>query len=54
MIGETATVVTTCRPDGQVRVGGEIWAARCDEGADIGDEVSIVGRKRLMLFVTRG
>jgi membrane protein implicated in regulation of membrane protease activity len=54
MIGEKATVVTACRPNGQVRVGGEIWAARCDEGADVDDEVTIVGRKQLVLVVTPG
>ena len=54
MIGEKATVVSACDPDGQVRVGEEIWAARCDDGAAAGDEVTIVGRERLVLFVTRG
>lgn len=53
VIGETGMVVSICRPRGQVRVGGEIWAARCDEGADVGEEVTVVGRDDLTLLVTR-
>jgi membrane-bound serine protease (ClpP class) len=51
MIGAQATVVTPCRPDGQVRVGGEIWEARCEMGADSGQTVRIVGRRDLSLLV---
>jgi membrane protein implicated in regulation of membrane protease activity len=53
VIGETGTLVSICRPHGQVRVGGEIWAARCDEGGDLGEEVTVVGRDDLTLLVTR-
>jgi membrane protein implicated in regulation of membrane protease activity len=53
LIGTAATVVSACRPDGQVRIGREIWAARCDEGADFGDSVTIVGRDGLTLVVMR-
>src|SRR4051812_14535137 len=49
LIGRTARVVTALRPEGQVRLDGEIWAARCDEEAEIGVEVTIVGRERLLL-----
>jgi membrane-bound serine protease (ClpP class) len=41
LVGARATVVTPCRPAGQVRVQGELWQARCDEGADPGDEVLV-------------
>ena len=51
LIGEEATVVTTCRPDGQVRVGGEIWEARCVAGADSGQAVRVIGRQGLTLLV---
>ena len=44
LLGKTATVVSSCRPDGQVRVGGELWAARCPNGADRGATVEVVGR----------
>jgi len=53
LLGRTATVVRECRPRGQVRVGGELWEARCDHGADPGDEVRVVGRNELELVVQR-
>lgn len=53
LIGQTATVVSRCAPDGQVRVSGEIWAARCREGADEGEAVTVVGRDGLVLAVER-
>jgi len=53
LLGKTATVVSSCRPDGQIRVAGEIWAARCESGADVGDTVTIVGRTELRLDVER-
>jgi membrane protein implicated in regulation of membrane protease activity len=53
LIGAPGTVVSVCRPDGQVRVRGEIWAARCDQGADRGDPVTVVGRDELTLIVAR-
>ena len=53
LIGATGTVVTICRPNGQARVDGELWAARCEEGADVGDRVTVVGRDDLTLIVSR-
>jgi membrane protein implicated in regulation of membrane protease activity len=53
LIGKTATVVSRCDPDGQVRVSGEIWAARCDGVADEGESVTVVGRNGLVLAVER-
>ena len=52
--GSLGIVVTACRPEGQVRVDGELWRARCEEGADLGDEV-VVERldPGLVLVVTR-
>lgn len=41
LVGQTAVVVTPCRPLGQVRIAGEIWAARSESGADPGDEVVV-------------
>jgi membrane protein implicated in regulation of membrane protease activity len=43
LVGQIATVISACDPDGQVRVSGEIWAARCPAGADKGETVRIVG-----------
>jgi membrane protein implicated in regulation of membrane protease activity len=51
LVGELGTVVSSCRPYGQVRVAGEIWAALCEAGADSGAEVSVVGRRNLTLIV---
>jgi membrane protein implicated in regulation of membrane protease activity len=53
LIGEAATVVLACRPQGQVRLSGEIWAARCEGGADVGEAVTVVGRDGLTLLVER-
>jgi membrane protein implicated in regulation of membrane protease activity len=39
--GSTAVVVEACRPLGQVRLAGELWRARCEEGADVGETVVV-------------
>ena len=51
MIGRTATVVQACRPDGTVRVHGEIWEAHCSEGADPDETVRITSLDGLRLTV---
>lgn len=51
MIGEQATVVSACRPLGEVRVRGELWRARCDEGADADETVLIERIEGLTLIV---
>ena len=53
LIGARAKVVTPCRPDGQVRIEGELWRARCAGGADLGDTVRVVERSGLTLLVER-
>jgi membrane protein implicated in regulation of membrane protease activity len=53
MIGAEAKVVTACRPLGQVRIQGELWEARCDEGADAGETVRIDRIEGLTLVVSR-
>ena len=53
MVGATATVATALRPDGQVRIRGELWRARCAEGADAGAPVTVVGVEGLTLVVER-
>ena len=52
MIGQTAEVVAACHPTGQVRVLGELWEARCDQGADVGESVRIERLEGLTLVVT--
>ncbi|MGH3082303.1 MAG: NfeD family protein [Gaiellaceae bacterium] len=39
--GSTAVVVEACRPLGSVRLAGELWRARCEEGADPGETVVV-------------
>jgi membrane-bound serine protease (ClpP class) len=51
LIGARAEVVAVCRPLGQVRVAGELWRARCESGAEVGDTVRIVSRDGLTLLV---
>jgi membrane protein implicated in regulation of membrane protease activity len=41
LVGMAATVVEPCRPLGRVRVHGELWRARCHEGADVGESVRV-------------
>jgi membrane protein implicated in regulation of membrane protease activity len=51
LIGQRALVAADCRPLGQVRVVGELWRARCDAGADAGDEVIVKALDGLTLVV---
>jgi len=53
MIGARAEVIETCRPRGRVRIRGEIWAARCESGAEVGETVRIIAVERLLLLVER-
>jgi membrane-bound serine protease (ClpP class) len=51
LVGREAVVVTACRPEGQVRVQGEIWRAVCEDRADPGGRVRIEGVEGLTLRV---
>jgi membrane-bound ClpP family serine protease len=51
MIGMHAEVVSPCRPNGTVRVHGELWEATCVAGADVGDTVTIARLEGLNLIV---
>jgi membrane-bound serine protease (ClpP class) len=53
MIGEDAEVVVACRPLGKVRVHGELWRARCEEEAEVGESVRIESIDGLTLVVAR-
>jgi membrane protein implicated in regulation of membrane protease activity len=52
MIGQAGEIVQECRPSGTVRVNGELWAARCPEGAASGDTVRVKGVDGLTLVVS--
>ncbi len=54
LIGKTAEVVEACDPRGRVRFRGEIWHARCQSEAGIGERVTISGVHGLTLEVERG
>ena len=41
LVGRVGVVAGDCMPEGQVRVAGELWRARCAGGAAAGDEVVI-------------
>jgi membrane-bound serine protease (ClpP class) len=51
MIGASAEVATPCRPNGQVRVHGELWNATCAVGAGVGETVRIAAVENLTLVV---
>lgn len=51
LVGAEAVVVTPCRPEGQVRVAGELWRARCEGGADAGQRVRVLAVSSLTLEV---
>jgi membrane-bound ClpP family serine protease len=53
LIGARGEAVTDCRPEGQVRLSGELWQARCDAGVEAGASVRVVAREGLTLVVER-
>ena len=53
LVGATAVVLTPCRPEGQVRVHGEIWRAVCREGAEPEEKVVVERVDGLTLEVRR-
>jgi membrane protein implicated in regulation of membrane protease activity len=53
--GTSAVVVRDLQPDGQVRVGSEVWRARSDDARPVvaGTPVRIRGREGLVLVVEK-
>ncbi|HXH95916.1 MAG TPA: NfeD family protein [Gaiellaceae bacterium] len=51
LLGARARVAEDCRPDGWVRVHGELWRARCAAGAVKGEDVRVVAVQGLTLVV---
>jgi membrane protein implicated in regulation of membrane protease activity len=51
LIGSKADVIEACDPLGRVRLRGEIWHARCDDGAAVGELVEVTGIAGLTLQV---
>jgi membrane-bound serine protease (ClpP class) len=52
LVGKVGEVRVACRPVGQVFVNGELWRARCDDGADEGTRVRVARVDGLTLEVT--
>jgi membrane protein implicated in regulation of membrane protease activity len=52
LVGKIGEVRVACRPVGQVFINGELWRARCDEGADEGTQVRVARVDGLTLVVT--
>jgi membrane-bound serine protease (ClpP class) len=53
LIGQIGTVRTPLKPEGSIMVGGELWSAQCEEGAEPGEKVTILAVKGLKLFVNK-
>ena len=53
LVGVKARVVTRCAPVGRAAVRGEIWNARCEEGAEVGETVRVREVQGLTLVVVR-
>ena len=51
LIGVRGTTITVCRPEGRVKIQGQIWKAQCPRGADAGEQVVVTGVDELMLSV---
>ena len=51
LVGVRGVVAADCLPDGQVRVVGELWQARCAAGARAGETVVVRAVDGLMLVV---
>lgn len=51
LVGTSGEVVEACRPLGRVRLGGELWRARCEEGAAVGERVRVQAVEGLTLVV---
>ncbi len=51
LVGARGRVVDACRPLGRVRLAGELWQARCEQGAEVGERVRVQAVEGLTLVV---
>jgi membrane-bound serine protease (ClpP class) len=51
LVGKIGVAASDLWPEGQVRVGGEIWRARCAGGCDSGTRIVVRGVDGLTLVV---
>jgi membrane protein implicated in regulation of membrane protease activity len=52
--GSRAVVVTPLRPEGQVRIDGELWRARAEHELEVGEEVEVVRLDPGLVLVVKG
>ena len=52
MVGMTGVALTDCDPEGQVKIKGQIWKARCAEGVEAGTSVRVDAIEGLRLDVS--
>ena len=53
LIGLPVTAVSTCQPEGWVKLGGERWKAHCSEGAGLGDSLVVEAVEQITLIVAQ-
>ncbi|HUF01254.1 MAG TPA: NfeD family protein [Gaiellaceae bacterium] len=51
MVGKRGVVVSDLWPEGQIKIGGERWRARCDGGCESGTDVVVRRVEGLTLVV---
>jgi membrane protein implicated in regulation of membrane protease activity len=51
LVGMTGVALTDCKPDGQVKVKGQIWTAHCAAGVAEGEAVRVTAVDRIKLEV---
>jgi membrane-bound serine protease (ClpP class) len=51
LVGKRGVAVGDLWPEGQVRVSGELWNARCEGGCDAGTEIVVLAVEGLTLMV---
>jgi membrane protein implicated in regulation of membrane protease activity len=51
LVGKTGVASTELWPEGQVRIAGEIWKARCEGGCDAGTQIIVRSIEGLTLVV---
>jgi len=51
LVGKVGVAISDLWPDGQAKIDGEIWRARCDGGCNVGTEVVVRSVEGLTLVV---
>ena len=51
LVGKVGVAVSALSPEGQVKLDGELWSARCAKGCDAGTSVVVRSREGLTLVV---